>query len=490
MDGSILNSCTESGEWRYPVPVCGGPCIVPPDPRDGWWQNGNEYQRGTSVPHNTRLQLTCHWRFDERRSSVKCNDGVWSDSDQVHRLCRGTCPDQRWGSNCLNLCGCSNGASCDPMDGSCTCQAGFSDLPGASLYLTACLIRILKEKEETERPSLTWFHVHMTAGSRDRPSPKPLQSGTCHDYCPEGTYGPNCANQCQCQNNGVCNPATGKCTCKPGWKGEVCAVPCRRGRYGQDCRSRCTCFNCASCNPVNGTCQCPEGFQGDQCELQCLSGTYGVNCNLQCQCQNDGRCSSVDGSCSCQEGFIGKYCGESAIQCRRLETPPHALTGPCSPPYSTGKMCTYSCMAGYMKIGGDDSRVCDVHGEWIGTPIRCERDSGTRAPSSCNPDLAFLEEPHNLEAAEGDLLEPKCRVSDQDATLTWFKDRQTLDSGAVNGIFVDQYNQLIIPSFNARHAGLYSCVVFSGDRECIRSEANISKSLVLKYRYDRMIALE
>eukprot|EP00057_Strongylocentrotus_purpuratus_P018253 XP_011672727.1 PREDICTED: CUB and sushi domain-containing protein 2-like [Strongylocentrotus purpuratus] len=104
MDGSILNSCTESGEWRHPVPVCGGPCIVPPYPRDGWWQNANEYPRGTSVPHNTRLQLGCNWRFDERRSSVKCNDGVWSDSDDVHRLCRGTPCEVRWSNDvALNI---------------------------------------------------------------------------------------------------------------------------------------------------------------------------------------------------------------------------------------------------------------------------------------------------------------------------------------------------------------------------------------------------
>ncbi|XP_030834548.1 uncharacterized protein LOC100892938 [Strongylocentrotus purpuratus] len=198
------------------------------------------------------------------------------------------------------------------------------------------------------------------------------------------------------------------------------------------------------------------------CTYSCMAGYMKIEGNDSRVCDEHGEWIGTPIRC------------EQVIQCRRLETPPHALPGPCSPPYNTGKMCTYSCMAGYMKIEGNDSRVCDEHGEWIGTPIRCEQDSGTRAPSSCNPDLAFLEEPHNLEAAEGDLLEPKCRVSDQDATLTWFKDRQTLDSGAVNGIFVDQYNQLIIPSFNARHAGLYSCVVFSGDRECIRSEANIT----------------
>eukprot|EP00057_Strongylocentrotus_purpuratus_P005676 XP_003731535.1 PREDICTED: hemicentin-1 [Strongylocentrotus purpuratus] len=138
-------------------------------------------------------------------------------------------------------------------------------------------------------------------------------------------------------------------------------------------------------------------------------------------------------------------------------------------------MCTYSCMPGYTKIGGDNRRICDEHGEWIGIPIRCERDARNQTVPFCNPDLVFLEEPQNLEVAEGDLFQPGCRVSDQDVTLTWLKDGQRLDSGAVNGIFVNQYNQLIIPSFDERHAGNYSCVVYSGDRElCIRSEASIT----------------
>lgn len=49
----------------------------------------------------------------------------------------------------------------------------------------------------------------------------------------------------------------------------------------------------------------------------------------------------------------------------------------------------------------------------------------------------------------------------------------------MNGIFVDQYNQLIIPSFDARHAGHYSCVVFFENTECMRSEATISEFLFL-----------
>ena len=60
---------------------------------------------------------------------------------------------------------------------------------------------------------------------------------------------------------------------------------------------------------------------------------------------------------------------------------------------------------------------------------------GPLDPSSCNPDLVFSTEPQNLEVAEGNLLELMCRVSDQDATLTWFKDGQRLDSGKYSILF-------------------------------------------------------
>eukprot|EP00057_Strongylocentrotus_purpuratus_P007913 XP_011662387.1 PREDICTED: coagulation factor X isoform 1 [Strongylocentrotus purpuratus] len=52
--------------------------------------------------------------------------------------------------------------------------------------------------------------------------------------------------------------------------------------------------------------------------------------------------------------------------------------------------------------------------------------------------------------------------------------QESLPTGAVDGIFINHLNQLIIPSFDARHGGNYSCVVYSGDRECIRSEASIT----------------
>ncbi|XP_063966347.1 sushi, von Willebrand factor type A, EGF and pentraxin domain-containing protein 1-like isoform X3 [Lytechinus pictus] len=98
-DGEPLSYCTESGNWQYPMPVCGESCTVPPHPRDGQWTN---LQPESIVTHNTRLELRCrNWRFTERLNNVRCNDGEWSDSDAV-RLCKGR-PCGMRGSNDIAL---------------------------------------------------------------------------------------------------------------------------------------------------------------------------------------------------------------------------------------------------------------------------------------------------------------------------------------------------------------------------------------------------
>ena len=67
-----------------------GNCTVPSYHRNGWWLYTYQYPHGTSVPHNTRLQVRCNWRFRARQSSLQCNDGTWSDSDDVKPLCEGS----------------------------------------------------------------------------------------------------------------------------------------------------------------------------------------------------------------------------------------------------------------------------------------------------------------------------------------------------------------------------------------------------------------
>ena len=40
--------------------------------------------------------------------------------------------------------------------------------------------------------------------------------------CPVGRYGHGCLQECSCDNNAICDIATGKCSCPAGWTGHLC----------------------------------------------------------------------------------------------------------------------------------------------------------------------------------------------------------------------------------------------------------------------------
>ena len=82
---------------------------------------------------------------------------------------------------CRQTCTCQNGASCNHIDGDCTCTAG-------------------------------WHGVH------------------CEMMCEAGTYGLLCGQRCLCQNEARCDHVTGVCSCTPGWEGDHCEASCQSGK--------------------------------------------------------------------------------------------------------------------------------------------------------------------------------------------------------------------------------------------------------------------
>ena len=40
--------------------------------------------------------------------------------------------------------------------------------------------------------------------------------------CLAGTWGFQCAHECQCQNGGECDPVSGQCQCTRGFHGDLC----------------------------------------------------------------------------------------------------------------------------------------------------------------------------------------------------------------------------------------------------------------------------
>ncbi|CAG0889469.1 unnamed protein product [Darwinula stevensoni] len=57
----------------------------------------------------------------------------------------------------------------------------------------------------------------------------------------------------------------GKCICLPGWKGKKCEEPCPEGTFGPDCAMNCTCLNEGVCHADDGKCVCPFGWMGPNC---------------------------------------------------------------------------------------------------------------------------------------------------------------------------------------------------------------------------------
>ena len=89
-----------------------------------------------------------------------------------------------------------------------------------------------------------------------------------HVACDEGFYGDECENRCQCRNASECHFVTGSCTCQAGFAGLTCHDPCPDSSYGLGCALACECFTSGtrSCDPISGSCDCNEQWMGELCD--------------------------------------------------------------------------------------------------------------------------------------------------------------------------------------------------------------------------------
>ncbi len=114
---------------------------------------------------------------------------------------------------------------------------------------------------------------------------------------------------CQWKNQLTVETNPGECSCSAGFKDDACNATCPEGRFGLNCEETCECQKgtTKACDPVTGECLCRTGYRGVRCETQCPKGRYGPECRDVCHCENDGSCDNL-GDCFCQRGWTGELC--------------------------------------------------------------------------------------------------------------------------------------------------------------------------------------
>lgn len=238
----------------------------------------------------------------------------------------------------MRICTCQNGADCNPVDGSCMCQAGWMG--------KECFFYFLLSLQQS-----------------------PGQE--CTMSCARGTYGVNCTAKCDCGQSALCDPIDGECICPPGFTGTQCdkgyylLLRCSSRelplQYAPTTRSAPVVVASASARTMarvirsvahalvhqDGmddigeicTSHCVHIFIQSSSERPCPSGFYGIDCEEKCQCSSHvlsgkivgkvtknvlifteeltneidaplilSRCDHVTGACTCAAGFTGVDC--------------------------------------------------------------------------------------------------------------------------------------------------------------------------------------
>ncbi|XP_077634366.1 laminin subunit alpha-3 isoform X1 [Crocuta crocuta] len=164
------------------------------------------------------------------------------------------------------------------------------------------------------------------------------------EICAKGYYrpygvpvnAPHGCIPCSCnpEHADDCEPGSGRCKCKPNFRGEHCEE-CAVGYYNFPSCLRIPIFPLSTPSPENsvagdikgcdcdlkgvlpeicdayGRCLCRPGVEGPRCDA-CRLGFYSFPICQACQCSVLGSyqtpCSPVTGQCECQPGFTGQRC--------------------------------------------------------------------------------------------------------------------------------------------------------------------------------------
>ena len=134
--------------------------------------------------------------------------------------------------------------------------------------------------------------------------------------CPDGSYGYYCIGQCGCRSSrsvrvvvghlltspalplppSECRKTDGVCVCDGGYAGPSCHQPCPEGTFGPGCRSSCSCSppGTESCDHITGLCSCLSNWTGSLCNEQSEAAhTYTCMYTTRGYCREGPMCTSL-----------------------------------------------------------------------------------------------------------------------------------------------------------------------------------------------------
>eukprot|EP01052_Picozoa_sp_SAG31_P012600 SAG31_NODE_741_length_12429_cov_13.571127_4_plen_1359_part_00 len=272
---------------------CGnhGTCVAGSCLCEEGWTGPSCTQVGSSPCHFTSCGAHGTCSVNGTQATCVCTDGYSGDN----------CED---GPDPCQVLDCGVHGECDTISVSCACAEGWTG-PSCAIAIDPCEGITCGEHGFCTHGTCTCIDFYQ--GVRCEIVPDPCRTAECAPYglcreesgaceCFYGYTGDHCevapslCDSIDCENGHCIGDA---CICNDFYHGERCEIAPAPLCFGV------LCGNNGICNPATGKCDCTEGFHGYLCEIR-RGPCHDIDCG------DNGRCAS--GACICTNFYTGMLC--------------------------------------------------------------------------------------------------------------------------------------------------------------------------------------
>ncbi|CAG0902249.1 unnamed protein product [Darwinula stevensoni] len=155
-----------------------------------------------------------HGRCHHTTGECVCNPGY------TGKVCDDVCSKHRFGNRCQEICTCKNDGECHHIT---VVQEKF---------------HLSERQRNSQENALAWMageeRSARSLARKELPASIVVRIAAAEGACPEGFFGEQCKNMCECsEGNFQCHHIDG-CTCKPGFQGDNCKVPTPHSKQQSD----------------------------------------------------------------------------------------------------------------------------------------------------------------------------------------------------------------------------------------------------------------